>query len=1657
MAVDYTGCACGGTGSGDGCCAPSTSTEPFCLADGSTILAVYQVGCAGCGTGAVPPTLSGYLDPNTGVFTAGPLPADAGRCSCSDCETIELCDTVITGGTEPEAPERVTNGEFVNGDITGWTKILANPVPPGDSGGGGVNSANGFNGSTGFFDFSGANRVNPTSIEQTVTVTPGVAYNLTGRFGVWNAGGNDPVSGRVQVFDGTGALLWSSDYPNLPQVGSAVTWPSEGAIASPSLSTTGTTMRLVFTDIGILAPGSDGQFQTDLVLDAVSLLGPGVPGTPGTPTVTRFLRTICRDCDGDAVRTMDTTLDGTTVYEVQGTVGTCSGCARQVIERCGCDDVNGDGSVINRYIELWSVDPCNGGAPELVGTWLEGDFDQPYTVVNPIDCPDVPEVFQHQEILCDAPAPAVGELVTNGTFATDTDGWTFFGGGTGNGWGPPEFGYSSPDGSAGVMAYNTGNRPPAGGISQTIATQAGATYQFKARVGARSVPGDDGTPMRMLVEVVDAAGGVRYSQTVAPTYTPETSTSQWPADGTIDVPVTATDGSLTLRFTDASTGAAVGVDLLLDDVSLIQTGPGTPVQFVRKYIQDAAGAVTDTVDFDFEGQLYNVVGTVGVCPTCNDCETEQLCDVQREVSAVLPAFGADGAPDVWHDLTNGVRWKRDGADGVLPGDWYVAGTTSPERFTFSKPVEIVYSVRFSSATAQPLVIPPGWDLGGLLVVQHSWDPATRTISPLAGVTPTGESTFRSRNFTLEMVAPSIRAAQPAGQRSDYGRITVTADVSTPFLRTVCRTCDGAVNSVADTTLDGQTAYEVIGTVGVCSSEPAPATPCNDCEQQILCDDGAQVPSTVTGTGVSTGTLSNGVTWTYRNRSAAQSNSASSVQDNGEGAWWEGTASFPVTSGNFERVMTFSDPVQVEFSVFMDFHAGLNNCTELPANVEVVSLPAGYVYDPAAGTVCVTEQQNATCSDWAAFTKAASARFRTTGPVTELSTHWLGGRWAACSAFRTNAFGAVDVVASGEFLRTICRNCDGTALPPVDTRLDGTTAYTLLGNAVVCHDVPSAPRECKDCESIPMCGYMVEGLVLTRAGDFDNAAETAAAWQLDGNVQWSNLAGPDNYPGILQFDANDTTPDGVATQSITVTPNYSYTVSGRVGILVPANSTDTATILVEARDGAGNVIDSRTVSASPVSTNNGVHWPLSGVFSFPVTSPDSMITLRFADVSAGTMTGVDALLDSIQLTDPNAVAPFLRTTCRNCDGNTVRITDTRPDGITPVNVTRVVPCGAAGTRDTEQQVLCSTSGGSTPTTTTTNAPCANQWQEVAGTDPASVNIVGSTCTPASYFRFSRQETTPDGVVAVQASGLTPNGQYQWVPRIQHFGSSGTGTFQVLDGATVLDANTVTHNSSPNLQNGGSWQDVPDLTFTAPASGTVTLRIADATPPPASGQDLAAMPGTLVLTIPAGETATTPFLRHTVYDPDGSVVRVYDTLIDGVTAFTPGGEVGVCSSGPAGPENDRITVPLCDVNTANGVVTGFLRHWIVDNATGDITPASPPNTGLDGATPYTPTGNVVICNAQNADQPVQTGAARITSGAWSIAGQGGPGTQSVTMTVLTGTATVTGTVGGAVTVPQGVTMTWSTQDTDDSALQSLSIAPGASSDVLIHWTRKATVAG
>ncbi|WP_329368724.1 hypothetical protein OG896_24545 [Streptomyces sp. NBC_00669] len=112
-------------------------------------------------------------------------------------------------------------------------------------------------------------------------------------------------------------------------------------------------------------------------------------------TATPFLRRYSVASDG-TVTTTDTALDGTTAYTPAGTVTTCTGgeeespgpipSGKQILERCGCDDTDGDGIGDVTYTEIWAIDPDGVDAPALLGTYQDGDLTQPYTPVAPVDC-----------------------------------------------------------------------------------------------------------------------------------------------------------------------------------------------------------------------------------------------------------------------------------------------------------------------------------------------------------------------------------------------------------------------------------------------------------------------------------------------------------------------------------------------------------------------------------------------------------------------------------------------------------------------------------------------------------------------------------------------------------------------------------------------------------------------------------------------------------------------------------------------------------------------------------------------------------------------------------------------------------------------------------------------------------------------------------------------------------------------------------------------------------------------------------------------------------------------------------------------------------------------------------------------------------------------
>lgn len=159
---------------------------------------------------------------------------------------------------------------------------------------------------------------------------------------------------------------------------------------------------------------------------------------------------------------------------------------------------------------------------------------------------------------------------------------------------------------------------------------------------------------------------------------------------------------------------------------------------------------------------------------------------------------------------------------------------------------------------------------------------------------------------------------------------------------------------------------------------------------------------------------------------------------------------------------------------------------------------------------------------------------------------------------------------------------------------------------------------------------------------------------------------------------------------------------------------------------------------------------------------------------------------------------------------------------------------------------------------------------------------------------------------------------------------------------------------------------------------------------------------------------PFLRHLVHDCDGQVTTSTDTTPDGVTPYTPAGEAVDCDDCPC--EDGTKVLPLCDYQETGSSVP-FLRHLTYDCSTGAITEQV--DTETDGATPYTPAGDVGEC-----------GECRPTPMCPQLLGLSGPetwtmppGTESLAVTVACGPVTVTDCAGNATQINEcGTSFSW-----------------------------------
>jgi hypothetical protein len=1083
---------------------------------------------------------------------------------------------------------------------------------------------------------------------------------------------------------------------------------------------------------------------------------------------------------------------------------------------------------------------------------------------------------------------------------------------------------------------------------------------------------------------------------------------------------------------------------------------GTPIAVT--IVRDCTGTVTS------EGWLNLVTGawTAGAVPTgtvaCGESRSISLagtfCDIDTAgdvVGLVLVEYHYDDTGAIASvrlvDAVTGTTYTPTGTVTTCP-----AGVEQPEQDAL-----ILCDVQ-ADGTSVPLVRDYRRDETGAIVAHSDY--------ALDGTayTPTG---------TVQQCAPDVPVDV---ETIPLCVLSATGAVLQQVRREVLYDSAGAVvgSRLVDSVTGNPVTVPAGATVAVCPG-------CRDCETLVLCDMPTAAPVTITGTAAS-GTLSNGVGWT--STGATNTTAMAANLSNADGSWW-GLHSFP-HSVTAPTKWTFSRPSIAEFSVYVRYYAPDPTISraQLPAGLEVVSLPDGYTYDETTGVLTRTSDDAPTdpCSYVTDPRIASSARFRTAGPVTSFTTApALNSRIATCGVFFTYWAGAVSVVPAGPFLRHICRSCDGT--PTVtDTLLDGTTPYTVAGTAGVCE--PPEPESC--CQPVQVCIQQdpTQSVEFISNERHLNNSSVDPVWKWTPDLSAANPPWYDmyeyQYSGAWSVTDTDTArpawwvsphPTGGIQQSSPALPNEGPTLTAqhwypRAYFDLPDNA-DPATIQIQATvfnaDQIGRAFrlnNGAWQTLPATATHNGTPYTFG-----PATVPGAQAGRNFLYLDVEETVGGGAGL-MVHLKVTYEVIPETRSWTRMvcCDDSVYYLDedgqrqDAVPDGW------HVAPCSGSTAEGTgvETVLLCDvtevTTPGETPERITNGhfAADTSGWTISGG---AAYVPTGGPDGQVGVLDFSQNNQAAGKVE--QATTVTPGLTYNLSARIGIWSTGGTTPqrvlVEVLDGSgAILHSQTV----APVEVSGGPQWPADGVVGPVPIVATDTTMLVRFTDQ-VGGDFIDALLDDVSLlgpgVPPASEGQAVPFLRHYTIDPATGTATYFDTTLDGDT-YAPVGEVTSCNGGSGDNTSDcaKQVIERCGCDDTDGDGIGDVQYtelWAVDPCGG----AAPELLGtfLDGdlTQPYTPVAPVECTAAETLPGPLSTGVRAVTGTAAQDIAAAFPGLQSVSLTVLAGTVNATMTDGAAVPIPAGVTMTWSVAQDSDTALAAASFAgTAAGASYLLNWTRK-----
>ncbi|MFD8820748.1 hypothetical protein ACFV1C_00015 [Streptomyces sp. NPDC059605] len=526
-----------------------------------------------------------------------------------------------------------------------------------------------------------------------------------------------------------------------------------------------------------------------------------------TPATQTFLRTVCRDCDGQVLDTTDTLLDGATPYEPVGTVGVChppetEPCASTVEVLRLCDlnptvepDEQGRRCAVPFLRHL--VHDCSGALVETRDTGVDGAT--PYTPVQVVDCT--------------AGVPALAELL----------------------W--PQTGIAEdPAGLARQDFIYTITNPQTGDVAEVrlhaSSTSPGGCGPYDP---ANPVFNNPTTYTLTLDSAAQEMSTFRLDLIDFDTF--EGITGLSPVPSRVEGDVTWSGSTITANQSNAA--AAVYWD-------------NPPATISYRYGNTGGGLACSAVAF--QGMTLVPEGCCGcdAAEPCRDTSSTLLCDTTttEAVTVFDPAGAADA--DGWEVVSFTGAQPGYGPTGPMPYPVY-RGTSNTGQISYGARPDL---------NAGPAAMPwPGYDKAPIRwIIRKTFEaPQDGTATVTAtGFRADGGGRVRINGVDMGLYSqwgqPGVggggQAPVTAGPnlveievRDDWGynwatgKLDIVMTKTVEFLRRTVVDCEtGETVSITDTTLDGQP-YEVTGEVGTCT----PVEEC--CPQQNtetiqLCDTAA---------------------------------------------------------------------------------------------------------------------------------------------------------------------------------------------------------------------------------------------------------------------------------------------------------------------------------------------------------------------------------------------------------------------------------------------------------------------------------------------------------------------------------------------------------------------------------------------------------------------------------------------------------------------------------------------------------------------------------------------------------------------------------------------------------------------------------------------------